>query len=98
MYKAGSKIGKQLEAVSFFCSRDTNCKSTINNSFYLLVAVDELTNRRVSCSCLPACFEIAYDRSISSAILSDGSFGTVDDIFAGRSKEHVRLIFIEHKD
>lgn len=61
-----------------------------NKFFFCLVAVDLLTNRKISCSCLPACFEIAYDKTITSSILSDGSFGIIDDIFVGRTKEYVK--------
>lgn len=52
-----------------------------------------LTNRAVSCSCLPACFEIAYTKVSTTAMLGDGSFNTNNPIFLEKSHKDIKYYF-----
>lgn len=54
------------------------------------MGVDLLTNRAVSCSCLPACFEIAYTKVSTTAMLGDGSFNTNNPIFLEKSLREIK--------
>lgn len=57
------------------------------------MGVDLLTNRAVSCSCLPACFEIAYTKVSTTAMLGDGTFNTNNPIFLEKSHHDIKYYF-----
>lgn len=69
------------------CNRDNfNCYD------YIKIAVELANNDTYQCSCLPACYEISYESSMSSTKIITGDFAIRQDVLKLRDPKYVRCV------